>query len=187
MLFRSRAVGADRRLALQRLWRRNREGELPLPAFWPPDLAPLFWPLLLALALALALSLGGWLIGGLRPSRPPTAPPPAGLMEQAERQPAAGTEAGPWGGAAAEPQAPERSKPLQPQAAAPATALEASGPGQGKTSPAASDSVDAGGEGNAAAELRLDPLLELLSSGEELFGSMCDAMAQAKSEIWMAT
>ena len=30
-------------------------------------------------------------------------------------------------------------------------------------------------------------LVQLLSSGEELFGSMCDAMAQAKSEIWMAT
>ena len=30
-------------------------------------------------------------------------------------------------------------------------------------------------------------LVQLLSSGEELFESMCDAMAQAQSEIWMAT
>lgn len=59
-----RAVVADRRLALQRLWRRNREGELPLPSLWPRDLAPLFWPLLLSAVLALLVGLGGWLLKG---------------------------------------------------------------------------------------------------------------------------
>lgn len=60
-----RAVAADRRLALQRLWRRNRDGELPLPAFWPRDLAPLFWPLVLSVVLALLVGLGGWLQKGV--------------------------------------------------------------------------------------------------------------------------
>ena len=49
-----RAVSADLRLALRRLWRRNQQGDLPRPAFWPAGLAALFWPLLLTLLLALA-------------------------------------------------------------------------------------------------------------------------------------
>lgn len=59
------AVAASLGLAWRRLWRRNRQGELPLPAFWPQSLAALFWPLLLALPLALAALL--W----LRPARLP--------------------------------------------------------------------------------------------------------------------
>ena len=45
------AAVADLRLRLQELWRRNREGDLSTPGFWPTDLAPLFWPVLLALTL----------------------------------------------------------------------------------------------------------------------------------------
>ena len=51
------AAAADLRLRLQTLWRRNREGDLSTPGFWPQDLAPLFWPVVL-LVLLLVLSLG---------------------------------------------------------------------------------------------------------------------------------
>ena len=47
---------ADVRLRGQELWRRNREGELSVPGFWPRDLAPSFWPLLLVLLLLLPLA-----------------------------------------------------------------------------------------------------------------------------------
>ncbi|KZR92814.1 hypothetical protein MITS9509_01264 [Synechococcus sp. MIT S9509] len=52
------AAAADLRLRFQELWRRNREGDLSTPGFWPQDLAPLFWPVLLAVGL-LVLALGG--------------------------------------------------------------------------------------------------------------------------------
>ena len=51
------AAVADLRLRLQELWRRNREGDLSTPGFWPTDLAPLFWPVVLALTL-IVLALG---------------------------------------------------------------------------------------------------------------------------------
>jgi hypothetical protein len=49
-------MAADVRLRGQELWRRNREGELSVPGFWPRDLAPSFWPLLLVLVLLLPLA-----------------------------------------------------------------------------------------------------------------------------------
>ena len=49
-------MAADLRLRGQELWRRNREGELSVPGFWPRDLAPSFWPLLLVLLLLLPLA-----------------------------------------------------------------------------------------------------------------------------------
>ena len=52
------AVAADSRLRLQELVRRNGQGSLWRPGWWPVDLAPLFWPLVLALALGLLLWLG---------------------------------------------------------------------------------------------------------------------------------
>ena len=39
-------------LKLRELVRRNREGDLSVPGFWPHSLAAFFWPLLLALGLA---------------------------------------------------------------------------------------------------------------------------------------
>ncbi|QNI58774.1 putative conserved membrane protein [Synechococcus sp. BIOS-U3-1] len=51
------AAAADLRLRVQELWRRNREGDLSTPGFWPQDLAPLFWPVLLVV-LILLLALG---------------------------------------------------------------------------------------------------------------------------------
>lgn len=52
-----RAVLATLRLRAIEIWRRNRQGDLPVPGFWPQDLAPLFWPALLALALAALIGL----------------------------------------------------------------------------------------------------------------------------------
>ena len=52
------AAAADLRLRVQELWRRNREGDLSTPGFWPQDLSPLFWPVVLV-ALLLLLILGG--------------------------------------------------------------------------------------------------------------------------------
>lgn len=49
------AVLASQRLAIWSLWRRNRQGLLPLPLFWPSSAAALFWPLLLGLLLAALL------------------------------------------------------------------------------------------------------------------------------------
>lgn len=45
------AVAASLRLRVWELWRRNREGSLWTPRFWPPVGAALFWPLLLSLLL----------------------------------------------------------------------------------------------------------------------------------------
>ncbi len=71
-----RAVLASLRLKLRELWRRNREGDLSVPGFWPQGLAPLFWPLLLAALLALILALAGKAWGRLS-HRAPSPPPPA--------------------------------------------------------------------------------------------------------------
>jgi hypothetical protein len=65
-------VLADTRLRLRETLRRNGEGSLWRPRWWPTDLAPLFWPLLLALALALLVGLGL----GLARLKPVPAPGP---------------------------------------------------------------------------------------------------------------
>ena len=57
LAFDLRAALASTGLRLRELARRNRQGELSVPGFWPASLAWLFWPLLLALFLALVLAL----------------------------------------------------------------------------------------------------------------------------------
>ena len=52
-------MAADLRLRLQEIWRRNREGDLSVPGFWPQGLAPWFWPLILVLLLGLVVLLAG--------------------------------------------------------------------------------------------------------------------------------
>ncbi|WP_216914157.1 MULTISPECIES: hypothetical protein [unclassified Synechococcus] len=59
------AVLASLSLKLRELWRRNGEGDLSVPGFWPQGLAPVFWPLLLAALLALLLALAGQARRGL--------------------------------------------------------------------------------------------------------------------------
>lgn len=48
-----KAVIASLGLSVRELLRRNRQGSLPRPSFWPQALASLFWPLLLVLVLGL--------------------------------------------------------------------------------------------------------------------------------------
>ena len=57
LAFDLRAALASTGLRLRELVRRNRQGELSVPGFWPPSLAWLFWPILLALFMALVLAL----------------------------------------------------------------------------------------------------------------------------------
>jgi hypothetical protein len=52
-----KAVGASLGLSLREVFRRNREGTLPRPPFWPEALRSLFWPLLVVLVLALPSAL----------------------------------------------------------------------------------------------------------------------------------
>lgn len=83
-----RAVVASAGLKLRELWRRNREGDLSAPGFWPVSLAPLFWPLLLALGLAVLLALGVSLARGLaRPSLQAVEPPASQSVQQPVQQP----------------------------------------------------------------------------------------------------
>ena len=66
------ALLASLRLGLRELWRRNGEGSLWRPAFWPQGGARLFWPFLV-MALVLLLVLGGRPLLAAR--RPPPLPP----------------------------------------------------------------------------------------------------------------
>ena len=78
-----RAVVASSGLKLRELWRRNREGDLSVPGFWPASLASLFWPLLLALGLALVLGL----ILRLAPGQQPAVSRVQELVQQPVQQP----------------------------------------------------------------------------------------------------
>ena len=69
-----KAVSADLRLRVQEIWRRNREGDLSVPAFWPEQWAALFWPVLLGFSLAV-LILGGIQLRQALQDQSPPAPP----------------------------------------------------------------------------------------------------------------
>lgn len=69
------AVGSASVLRLRELWRRNREGDLSVPGFWPHALSAWFWPLLLAVALSvlslpLLLGRGTTLVPAVVPEPP---------------------------------------------------------------------------------------------------------------------
>jgi len=134
------AVAASLRLQARELWRRNRQGELRLPRFWPADLAPLFWPLALALAVGLLSLL---VVGGTKLIAPGPAgiDTPAGVASAAEVTPAtleSGTlerptldpeplEPAPLDVAAAEPK-PAEPTPAEARAAAESLPGESPGP-----------------------------------------------------------
>ena len=67
------AVAAALGLKWQELWRRNREGDLSVPGFWPAALSALFWPAVVVLLLALPVAVGV----GLRWSQADQAAPAA--------------------------------------------------------------------------------------------------------------
>ena len=56
-----RALTADLSLNIQTIWRRNREGDLSVPAFWPREFSPFFWPLILVLLLVSSFGGFRWL------------------------------------------------------------------------------------------------------------------------------
>ena len=51
------AVLAASQLRLQELWRRNQEGDLSAPGFWPAQFRALFWPVVVMLLLLLLVGL----------------------------------------------------------------------------------------------------------------------------------
>ncbi|MCP9799552.1 hypothetical protein [Synechococcus sp. RedBA-s] len=63
-----RAVAASCGLALRRLWRRQWQGDLPLPAFWPRRQATHFWPAVLLLAVVLLALAGSVTVRQWRPA-----------------------------------------------------------------------------------------------------------------------
>ena len=67
-----RAALASTVLKLRELVRRNREGDLSVPGFWPQGLAAFFWPVLLALGLAVLACLLTLLIKTVFSSPTPT-------------------------------------------------------------------------------------------------------------------
>ena len=128
-----RAVAASTGFKVRELWRRNGEGDLSVPGFWPAAWAALFWPLLLALVLTSLLALGLGLVRGLGslPTASPSTPLPGPSLSLAS--PATG-------------QRPSRPAVVPERGAVPVAEAEA---------PAAA--VPA-----AAPTLELDPLLGLL-------------------------
>ena len=68
-----RALLADVQLRTQELLRRNLEGSLPVPGFWPQDLAPTFWPFVVVVGIG-GISVLGWL--GVQAFASPPAPKP---------------------------------------------------------------------------------------------------------------
>lgn len=188
-----RAVAASLRLGLQELWRRNGQGDLPRPAPWPRDLAPLFWPLLLALALAALLlvgvGLGRWLGGtavGPGESASPASPTGGSPLEIPQEIPGSRPAAGPAsaapdpraGTAAMEP--PATASPTDAVATPATSAVDATdapiGSRRAQTPPTpetdpsvteAAPSAEAPPEAGAAApgsKVLPDPLADLLAS-----------------------
>jgi hypothetical protein len=153
-----RAVVASLRLKLRELWRRNGEGDLSVPGFWPQGLAPLFWPLVLAALLALALTLAGqaW----------------RGLAHRAVRAP---------GAAAVAPlpaPAPERQAPR----------ISVSAPAQDEPPPVAKAAPMPLPEPEPPPPLELDPLLALLADDDpdHLIASAHPVPAEGRLELTMA-
>lgn len=133
-----RRLGADFRdvlascsLKLRELWRRNAEGDLSLPAFWPAALAALFWPLLLALVLAAALGAGVLLAQRAQPG-PSGAPGAAAAVAPLQEEAASAVadplpaEAPPAPTTVVETSGPERLPESQP-GEVPAPAAQAAG------------------------------------------------------------
>ena len=78
------AVGSASVLRLRELWRRNREGDLSVPGFWPHALSAWFWPLLLAVALSV-LSLPLLLGRGTTPAPAAVPEPPLPVEQQLQQ------------------------------------------------------------------------------------------------------
>lgn len=78
------AVSSASLLRLRELWRRNREGDLSVPGFWPQALSAWFWPLLLSVALSV-LSLPLLLGRGTTPAPAVVLEPPLPVEQQLQQ------------------------------------------------------------------------------------------------------
>lgn len=160
------AVLASLRLKLRELWRRNGEGDLSVPGFWPQGLAPLFWPLLLAALLALLLALAGQARRGLSHR---------GAL--------------PAGGAAAPVVAPAPTAPAAPVSAPTASAPAPVAPPAGPTAaPMPGTATAPATEPEPPPALELDPLLALLAEDdpEHLIASAHPEPAEGRLVLTMA-
>ncbi len=138
-----RAALASTVLKLRELVRRNRDGDLSVPGFWPQALAGFFWPVLLALGLAVLACLMTLLIRTVFSSPTPTT---FDIADSSAVQPVV------------EQVAPRSDLPLAQaldQQAARSVGLAPSSPQPPELA-----------EPAAAARLELDPLLALLSNDD---------------------
>ena len=152
------AVLASLGLGLRELWRRNGEGSLWRPSFWPQGGAKLFWPFMVV-ALVVLLVLGGRPLLAAR--RPPPLPPlvtGGNTVTQTEKPPVSdgtsGAEASLAPPSATAPQVPPPSAPQPMESEAPAATPAQPSPGE----------TEAGALGPSAAPLPPpDPLLQELA------------------------
>ena len=96
-------------LKARELWRRNGEGDLWRPPFWPMSLAALFWPALLMALVGMVLFLG-LRLGATTPQ--PRLPAPLTSVEPASSAAPAGSESS--GGSIAAPPPPPLPPPPPP-------------------------------------------------------------------------
>jgi len=143
------AVVATLRLRAQELWRRNRQGDLSVPGFWPQDLAPLFWPVVVAVALAVLIALPVGLVR-LWPAQAPAQP------EQPEKLV---TTPLPQARPTAEPLPLEEPLPLAEPLAAPSPLEVPAAEAEPEPAPFLAAEPE-------PLQLELDPLMELLGQGD---------------------
>ena len=134
-------------LKLRELVRRNREGDLSVPGFWPQSLAAFFWPVLLALGLAVVACSLTLLIKTVFSSPTPTT---FDIADSSASQP--------FNEQVAERLAPRSERPL-PQALGQPAARSV---GPAPSSPEPPELA----EPASAVRLELDPLLALLSNDD---------------------
>ena len=150
-----RAALASTVLKLRELVRRNREGDLSVPGFWPQSLAAFFWPVLLALGLAVVACLLTLHIKTVFSSPTPTT---FDIADSSASQP--------FNEQVAERLAPRSELPLPQALGQPAARSVGSAP----SSPEPPELA----EPAPAVRLELDPLLALLSN-DDLDGSISSA------------
>ena len=142
-----RAALASTVLKLRELVRRNREGDLSVPGFWPQSLAAFFWPVLLALGLAVLACSLTLLIKTVFSSPTPTT---FDIADSSASQP--------FNEQVAERLAPRSELPLPQALGQPAARSVGSAP--------SSPELPELAEPAPAVRLELDPLLALLSNDD---------------------
>ena len=157
-----RALWADVGLRGRELWRRNREGALSVPAFWPRDLVPLFWPALLSFAVLL-LAVAAVRLAGLA-APPPQPAGPASPSGTTTSSPAGSPSAG-----SPPAQVPAQDDDAAPWRLMPVAEIPAPEPVMAPAlDPVLPDPPE-------PPPLRIDPLLDLFLNGSAPEGVLLDA------------